>query len=108
MKRIAHQDKDYTIVINDISDGVRIQVFSTFSLNEINQYHNTNFGSYRVSPPGKLSGMLYGSYESQIKSAVDSLIREIDAEHNANDVKRKKSNEIFECTKTTLINMYGE
>ena len=42
------------------------------------------------------------------ESQLDSLIREIDAVHNANDVKREKSNKIFECTKTTLINMHGE
>ena len=101
------QDERYTIVIEDTYDGVIIGVYSTSYIHAAMQYHHADFGRYTVSPPGKLSKMLYGSFESQIQSAVNSLMSEIEVMYYVEAKQRKKIDKTFECTKTTLKNMYG-
>ena len=108
MRRIPYRDGEYAIVVAGTYDGVRVVVCNECLLPNINSGKDSSFAEYRVSPPGKLSKMLYGSYESQIQSAVDSLVKDIKATHNSDAIKRKKSDGIIECTKETLVKMYGE
>lgn len=108
MKYIAHQDEDYAVVIKYIYNGVDISVYNTHGLNEIPPYRCNDFNHYSVVPPNKLQKMVFGTYKSQIQSAVYSLINDIKNVHNENEVQCKKQNEIFECTKKTLISLYGE
>ena len=108
MKRIVYQDTQYSIVAQDICTGVDISVYTTYDINSFGNRRCNDFNHYTVVPPNKLQKMMFGSYESQIKSAVDALINDIEIKHNSDDIQREKSTAIYECTNKTLTRLYGE
>lgn len=102
MKQKLYEDEIYTILAENITKGVKLNVFYTISLKTRFSFKVNTFSTYIITQPNWIMKMFGDSYRKRINKARKALIKEITKEKYDLEKYLKTREEILEETKRIL------